>query len=995
MVNETKKINIEYKDARPEKEVKGDKQVKNDQVQEYIKTNGDKKTMRQKKQTNKDKGDKKEKTKTISFRILNTEGLNLSKYTDIEDNFFTKENEINIVCLTETHKRIEDIYISRKIKTYNTMRTKNDKQGGGLYVLHPKMPEIKLEKVENKNRDLLVLDGKIYELRLRIIIVYFDANKNTEGKIRNNKIKEDIETLIENNKMDGLMIMGDFNGHLKVLDGKEDINGRMLLEWARDYRLTILNLDEKCSGVYTRVRREQKTAIDYAVVNNRIYEIFNSMHIDENKEIIDGSDHTLLTVNLNVRKDKIKKTEWKEIIYYSMDVKDLREFVKELEQEWNKGEKMNLQGRINSIVDKAEVKLKRLRRIKIGGKNKPVKNKWMTEDIRKGIKKGREFNRRKRYGRTIAEISRLTRLYKMQKYRVQKLIRDAKNKYEIKMTKEIKESDNRGKNMWRHINKLSERDQRDKDILEVYEDGKKLRIEEAKNKLGNFWQKLFESEKKELTPLNSGKWNENKIEEITDLYEKENEEARIKGEKIWILQPKPKFMKDNWIRETNKLRDKKAAGTTKIKGEMYKIMTENKTCSEAMIDSLDNVINEKDIPESWKNSWMKLIKKVKKPTVKDFRPITITNISYKIYMSFLRKEVENHLEINGMTKDNQTGFTEGGRGEFNHFMLQFLVEKAYQRKEKLIIITLDYKKAFDSIDRRALIDALIEYRINPYIINLIAKIYSNDKTKICLGELQKEIDRNIGIKQGCTASTTFFKIITYIIMDSVEKKGIEYETEGLKLSTIFFADDSMALAKTKEATKKNLEVIIEISKKFGLMINKEKSKVLIFNDDENFREIEGIEVADKIKYLGIEIDNKRNMFWSQKNNMIKKAEKMEPLTYSTIKKSCNKILVGKNYWKSIVIPTIMYGAGLYNMNKMEIAKLQTKEYDCYRTILGAKKSDAVAAIRGEIGSSLIETRLIESRLLFVRSILNGNNNLVKDILHRTRNDRQNPWKKMR
>ena len=34
-------------------------------------------------------------------------------------------------------------------------------------------------------------------------------------------------------------------------------------------------------------------------------------------------------------------------------------------------------------------------------------------------------------------------------------------------------------------------------------------------------------------------------------------------------------------------------------------MAENKSCSEAMIDSLDNVINEKDIPESWKNSWMK------------------------------------------------------------------------------------------------------------------------------------------------------------------------------------------------------------------------------------------------------------------------------------------------------------------------------------------------------------------------------------------------------
>jgi len=99
---------------------------------------------------------------------------------------------------------------------------------------------------------------------------------------------------------------------------------------------------------------------------------------------------------------------------------------------------------------------------------------------------------------------------------------------EIKMTKEIKESDNRGQNMWRHINKLSGRDQRDKDMLEVYEDGNKLRIKEAKDKLVNFWKKLFESEKKELTPLNSGNWHENRIEEITEIYEKENDKTRKK-----------------------------------------------------------------------------------------------------------------------------------------------------------------------------------------------------------------------------------------------------------------------------------------------------------------------------------------------------------------------------------------------------------------------------------------------------------------------------------
>ena len=435
------------------------------------------------------------------------------------------------------------------------------------------------------------------------------------------------------------------------------------------------------------------------------------------------------------------------------------------------------------------------------------------------------------------------------------------------------------------------------------------------------------------------------------------------------------------------------AGTTKLKAEVYKAMGENLSCTRAMTESLNGVLDEQDIPECWKTSWMRLIKKVQKPTAKDFRPITITNISYKIYMSFIRKEIEEHLERNNVTKDNQIGFTGGGRAEYNHFVLQYLIDRAYQKREKLIILALDFKKAFDSIDRRRLIDALIEYRINPYIIDLAAKIYSNDRTKICMDEEDIEMSINSGIKQGCTASTAFFKIITYMIMNAVEEKGEEYEIEGLKLSTLFFADDSTALARTEEAAKTNLKIIVEASAKFGLHINREKSSVMICNNDRGTTEIDGIEVTEKMKYLGIEVESKRDMYKKQKGNMMEKADRLEPRTYSTIKKSCDKLLIGKSYWKGAVLPTVLYGAGLYNVTKAEVKRLQTKENDCYRTILGARKNTANAALRGEIGSSLMETRFIESKLMLVHSILNGKNELVKEILKRVRRDGNNTWNK--
>ena len=309
------------------------------------------------------------------------------------------------------------------------------------------------------------------------------------------------------------------------------------------------------------------------------------------------------------------------------------------------------------------------------------------------------------------------------------------------------------------------------------------------------------------------------------------------------------------------------------------------------------------------------------------------------------------------------------------------------------MITLDFEKAFDSIDRRKLIEALKEYMINPHIINLIAKIYSNDSTVVTLGDLEEEMEINSGIKQGCTASTTLFKIITYKIMSSIEEKGDEYEIDGQKISTLFFADDSLAMAKNVASAQKNLKIIIEASKYYGLEINKEKSSILVYNNQENITEIEGIKVVEKFKYLGLTVDNTRDIFKSQKQDMIDKVNRASNRTYSVIKRSCNKMLVGKTYWKGVILPSALHGISLMDPTKKEINKLQTAENKTYRTILGGRRGTAIAAIRGETGASLMSSRFMKAKIMLARSIWRGKNKLVKEVLQKMRGDRGNKWNK--
>merc|ERR1719206_1158107 len=144
-------------------------------------------------------------------------------------------------------------------------------------------------------------------------------------------------------------------------------------------------------------------------------------------------------------------------------------------------------------------------------------------------------------------------------------------------------------------------------------------------------------------------------------------------------------------------------------------------------------------------------------------------------MTKINRDFENHLLRNNLIKDNQTGFTQGGRLEYNLFIIQYLVEKAFINKNKLFLIAIDFKKAFDSIDRSKLIKTLIKYKIHPNIIDTIAKVYSGDHTFIDFEDNSREkIEISGGIRQGCTVSATLFKLVTYGIMNRLEKEGAQY-----------------------------------------------------------------------------------------------------------------------------------------------------------------------------------------------------------------------------
>ena len=188
------------------------------------------------------------------------------------------------------------------------------------------------------------------------------------------------------------------------------------------------------------------------------------------------------------------------------------------------------------------------------------------------------------------------------------------------------------------------------------------------------------------------------------------------------------------------------------------------------------------------------------------------------------------------------------------------------------------------------------------------------------------------------------------------------------------------LANSIEDAKDNLKIVTQVSREFGLEINREKSNVMIMNMKEQPEQIEGIKMVNRIKYLGIGIDNKRNYFKTQKIKIIEKARKLANMTYAVIKKSCNKLLISRTYWKSVALPSILYGRNVINLTEDDIKSLQTIENSVYRAILGAPEYAPNSTLRSEIEASLMKTRIINTRINVMKRMCERNK-LLGLILH--------------
>lgn len=185
-----------------------------------------------------------------------------------------------------------------------------------------------------------------------------------------------------------------------------------------------------------------------------------------------------------------------------------------------------------------------------------------------------------------------------------------------------------------------------------------------------------------------------------------------------------------------------------------------------------------------------------------------------------------------------------------------LIDQSLEYQAPLQLLFIDYERAFDSINREYIWAALKNRGLPSKIIKLIRAGYEGYKCRVLhKGKLSTPFEAATGVRQGCILSPLLF----LIVMDNVlintlkdKKWGINWGLTGT-LQDLDYADDVCLISKTTQQMQAKLNSLQEESRKAGLKINKEKTKVLNINlTTASDLRIMGdpIEVVREFVYLG-------------------------------------------------------------------------------------------------------------------------------------------------
>jgi hypothetical protein len=139
--------------------------------------------------------------------------------------------------------------------------------------------------------------------------------------------------------------------------------------------------------------------------------------------------------------------------------------------------------------------------------------------------------------------------------------------------------------------------------------------------------------------------------------------------------------------------------------------------------------------------------------LENWRPITLLGSIYKILAKMLAKRIQVFLPL--VFRPNQTGFVEGRNILDNTFLAQEAMDWATESGQDLMLLVLDFEKAFNKIEWGFLFLALSKLGFSPKWIQWVSSLYWLASSSVKVNdEVGKDFKLARSVRQGCLLART-------------------------------------------------------------------------------------------------------------------------------------------------------------------------------------------------------------------------------------------------
>ena len=217
----------------------------------------------------------------------------------------------------------------------------------------------------------------------------------------------------------------------------------------------------------------------------------------------------------------------------------------------------------------------------------------------------------------------------------------------------------------------------------------------------------------------------------------------------------------------------------------------------------------------------------------NYRAITVGSCLGKLFSSLLLARLLDFRETMCPDYPNQLGFRSGAQCSDHILTLSTIIEK-YVRlgKRRLFACFVDYRKAFDTVCRDALLFKLKQIGIAGIIFQCLNYMYCHSSTRIKLiKKLSAAIDVTVGTEQGHPMSPELFKLFIHDLstkLEEIEELNLPL-LNGFKVSHLLWADDLVLLALDATSLQKLLDCLNDYADRWELSVNINKTNIMVFN----------------------------------------------------------------------------------------------------------------------------------------------------------------------